>query len=97
MLFENIFGQLAVDGNTTFDENLCDVEALEMVSRHALRSDAKSRPNIFYLYNIFRDTERQDELPGVNFTKDQTFFINLAQVRDYTRTSLQIMISSEWM
>lgn len=54
--------QLAVDGNTTFDENLCDVEALEMVSRHALR-----------------DTERQDELPGVNFTKDQTFFINLAQ------------------
>lgn len=88
-----------MDGNTTFDENLCDVEALEMVSRHALRCDAliKSRTNIFYLYNIFRDTERQDELPGVNFTKDQTFFINLAQVRDYTRTSLQIMISSEWM
>ena len=39
MVYANIFGQLAVDGNTTFDENLCDVEALEMVSKHALRSD----------------------------------------------------------
>ena len=31
--------------------------------------------------NMFRNIEKQDELPGVNFTKKQTFFINIAQVK----------------
>merc|ERR1712243_310920 len=54
--------ELGVDGEFTFDENLCDVESLEMVTDKMLS-------------NI----EKQDELPGVNFTKEQTFFINIAQ------------------
>ena len=55
--------QLQVDGDFTFDENLCDIQALEMMSRRELA-------------NI----EREDKIPGVNFTKEQTFFINIAQV-----------------
>ena len=30
---------------------------------------------------MLRNIEKQDELPGVNFTKQQTFFINIAQVK----------------
>ena len=52
-----------MDGDFTFDENLCDVEALEMVADLEMK-------------NI----QRLDELPGVNFTKEQAFFINIAQV-----------------
>ena len=52
-----------MDGDFTFDENLCDVEALEMVADLEMN-------------NI----QRLDELPGVNFTKEQAFFINIAQV-----------------
>ena len=52
-----------MDGEFTFDENLCDVEALEMISKKELDN-----------------MERQDRLPGVSFTKNQTFFINIAQV-----------------
>ena len=55
--------QLQVDGDFTFDENLCDIQALEMMSRRELA-------------NI----DREDSIPGVNFTKEQTFFINIAQV-----------------
>ena len=57
--------QLGVDGDNTFDENLCDVEALDIVSRQE-----------------WGKTKKQQALPGVNFTKEQTFFINIAQV-DY--------------
>ena len=55
--------QLQVDGDFTFDENLCDIQALEMMSRRELA-------------NI----DREDRIPGVSFTKEQTFFINIAQV-----------------
>ena len=55
--------QLKVDGEFTFDENLCDIQALEMMSRRELA-------------NI----EKEDKIPGVSFTKEQTFFINIAQV-----------------
>ena len=55
--------RLEVDGDFTFDENLCDVEALEMVTDLEMK-------------NI----QKMDDLPGVNFTKEQTFFINIAQV-----------------
>ena len=55
--------QLNVDGENTFDENLCDIEALDIVSRQELRK-----------------TNKQQALPGVNFTKEQTLFINIAQV-----------------
>ena len=61
--------QLGVDGEFTFDENLCDVESLEMITDKMLS-------------NI----EKQDELPGVNFTKEQTFFINIAQVSSIIKT-----------
>ena len=57
--------QHGVDGDNTFDENLCDVEALDIVSRQE-----------------WGKTKKQQALPGVNFTKEQTFFINIAQV-DY--------------
>ena len=60
---------LGVDGEFTFDENLCDVESLEMITDKMLS-------------NI----EKQDELPGVNFTKEQTFFINIAQVSSIIKT-----------
>lgn len=53
------------DGDNTFDENLCDVEALDIVSRQE-----------------WGKTKKQQALPGVNFTKEQTLFINIAQV-DY--------------
>ena len=56
--------QLQVDGQFTFDENLCDIQALEMMSRRELA-------------NI----EREEKIPGVTFTKEQTFFLNIAQVR----------------
>ena len=55
--------QLAVDGENTFDENLCDIEALDIVSRQ-----------------LWARTKKQQALPGVNYTKEQTFFINIAQV-----------------
>ena len=55
--------QLGVDGENTFDENLCDIEAVDIVSRQA-------RGKI----------RNQQALPGVNFTKDQILFINIAQV-----------------
>ena len=64
ILYRGQVVQLEVDGEFTFDENLCDVEALEMISK-------KELDNI----------ERQDQLPGVSFTKNQTFFINIAQVK----------------
>ena len=52
-----------MDGDFTFDENLCDIQALEMMSRRELAN-----------------MDREDKIPGVNFTKEQTFFINIAQV-----------------
>ena len=52
-----------MDGENTFDENLCDIEAVDIVSKLALRN-----------------TKNQQALPGVNFTKEQTLFINIAQV-----------------
>ena len=57
------FVGLEVDGEFTFDENLCDVEALEMVTDMEMKK-----------------IQTLDKLPGVNFTKEQTFFINIAQV-----------------
>ena len=61
-----------MDGENTFDENLCDIEALDIVSRQELRK-----------------TNKQQALPGVNFTKEQTLFINIAQVNidDMTKDS----------
>ena len=63
MLYRGQPVRLEVDGDFTFDENLCDVEALEMVTDLEMR-------------NI----QKLDDFPGVNFTKEQTFFINIAQV-----------------
>ena len=60
-----------MDGDFTFDENLCDVEALEMVADLEMNS-----------------IQRLDELPGVNFTKEQAFFINIAQVLKVLRNKL---------
>ena len=65
--------QLQVDGEFTFDENLCDIQAVEMMSRRELA-------------NI----ERERKIPGVTFTKEQTFFLNIAQVRIYISSRLSI-------
>ena len=55
-----------VDGDFTFDENMCDVESLEMVSEH-----------------FGGDLDNEEQLPGVSFTKEQIFFINIAQVGSF--------------
>ena len=71
MLYRGQPVRLEVDGDFTFDENLCDVEALEMVTDLEMK-------------NI----QRLDDLPGVNFTKEQTFFINIAQVLKVLKNKL---------
>ena len=56
--------QLVVDGENTFNENICDIEALDILSRQ-----------------LWARVKKQQSLPGVNFTKEQTFFLNIAQVK----------------
>ena len=42
------------------------------------------------------NTDREESIPGVNFTKEQTFFINIAQVGSRLPSHLNTLISTVW-
>ena len=69
--------EIGVDGDFTFDENMCDVESLEMVTETLSESSFKN----------------EEQLPGVTFTKEQTFFINIAQVPSLLTENVKRLIS----